>query len=339
MSVINIFGWHSHFGENSRPSAMKAFVEPIKEKHKVKTIPLGKSSYYSFDYNSLKGQPIVFWAMHPHPKLLADSNFNLTWVPMYDDVMWNRASFWKKLPKSLKIIAYSKYISNLTIPLNFRTISVKYFENPNDFKQSDWDNGNNIFYWNRSGLLTEKQLESICISLNAKTLIFRDHLDYYAHKNQKIKLDSKLGDTNVINLDMSSTNKEYMTLLAQCNIFIAPRIFEGIGLTFLEAMASGMVVISPDFPTMNEYITNKRNGLFLPYVKLRRHYNRFVSKLSNRSRIRLPIVPVLPSRYNFNQLANLPLEGIANNARNLHVEGYKRWVNDIPNIVNFILDK
>ena len=339
MPVINIFGWHSHFGENYRPSAMKVFVDPIRQYHKVRTIPLGGSSYNNFDYNSLKEEPIVFFAMHPPAQLLEDNNFNITWVPMYDDVKWNRLSFWKKFPKSTKIIAYSKWISNLTIGLEFKTMRVKYFENPNSSKLASWDNGHNIFYWNRSGLLNKEQLKTMCDTLNAKTLIFRDHLDYYSHKKQKIILKNKIGNTDVINLDMYSNSVEYMEHLYRCNIFIAPRLYEGIGLTFLEAMANGMVVLSPNSPTMNEYIQNNINGVFLPYSELRRHYNRFVTKLSNKSGISFPIISVLPTYYNFNKLINLPLEKIGNNARKTHIEGYRKWVDTIPSIGDFILSE
>ena len=107
-------------------------------------------------------------------------------------------------------------------------------------------------------------------------------------------IKNKIGNTDVINLDMYSNSEEYMDHLSRCNIFIAPRLYEGIGLTFLEAMANGMVVLSPNSPTMNEYIQNNINGVFLPYSELRRHYNRFVTKLSNKSGISLPIISVLP---------------------------------------------
>jgi glycosyltransferase involved in cell wall biosynthesis len=43
-------------------------------------------------------------------------------------------------------------------------------------------------------------------------------------------------------------------------IFIAPRDYEGIGLSFLEAMAMGKAVIAVDNPTMNEYIADGETG-------------------------------------------------------------------------------
>ncbi len=53
---------------------------------------------------------------------------------------------------------------------------------------------------------------------------------------------------------------EYLDMLAAANVFFAPRRAEGIGMSFLEAMAMGLCVVAPRGPTMSEYIENGRNG-------------------------------------------------------------------------------
>ena len=53
---------------------------------------------------------------------------------------------------------------------------------------------------------------------------------------------------------------KYLELLKKSNIYIAPRKIEGIGISFLEAMAMGMVVIAYNNGTMNEYIKHDYNG-------------------------------------------------------------------------------
>lgn len=57
--------------------------------------------------------------------------------------------------------------------------------------------------------------------------------------------------------------------------YIAPRDFEGIGMSFLEAMAMGRCVIAPNNPTMNEYITDGFNGILyeLDNPKINKKYN------------------------------------------------------------------
>src|SRR6202012_2876394 len=39
---------------------------------------------------------------------------------------------------------------------------------------------------------------------------------------------------------------------------------EGVGITFLEAMARGCAVVAYDAPTMNEYIESGKTGVLLP---------------------------------------------------------------------------
>ena len=339
MSIINIFGWHSHFGEDARPSAMKAFVEPLKQYSKVNTIPLGQTSYQNFDYNSILGQPIVFWGMRPNLKLLENSKHNITWVPMYDSLVWNTRAWWKKIPKNLKIIAYSKKIADLSERCGLKTLTVKFYFDPKNFKQVDWEKGNKIFYWNRSGLLTKEQIERLCLQLNAKTIVFRDRLDFYAHYSQSITLGESINETRVVHMEPSIDHKNYIELLSRCNIFVVPRIFEGIGLTFLEAMASGMLILSPNNPTMNEYISHKKNGILLPFKMYRRNYNRMVTKMEKLTKIKLAPISVLPKHFSFQELNKLPLKEIANRARFSSKNGYTQWTKTLPLISNFIEKK
>lgn len=61
-------------------------------------------------------------------------------------------------------------------------------------------------------------------------------------------------------------NKEdYNKLLDAADIFIAPRLYEGIGMAMLDAMNRGLCIVAPDRATMNEYIVDKKTGyLFDP---------------------------------------------------------------------------
>ena len=49
--------------------------------------------------------------------------------------------------------------------------------------------------------------------------------------------------------------------ISSAALYMAPRLHEGIGMSFLEAMAMGRCVIAPDNPTMSEYIEHGKTGL------------------------------------------------------------------------------
>ena len=53
---------------------------------------------------------------------------------------------------------------------------------------------------------------------------------------------------------------EYLSLFEKCNVFIAPRKKEGIGITIVEAISKGMFVVGYNDSTMNEYVSDKKVG-------------------------------------------------------------------------------
>jgi glycosyltransferase involved in cell wall biosynthesis len=60
--------------------------------------------------------------------------------------------------------------------------------------------------------------------------------------------------------DWFETRSEMLEVIKNKAIYVAPREYEGIGMSFLEAMALGKAVVAVDNPTMNEYIKHKENG-------------------------------------------------------------------------------
>lgn len=59
----------------------------------------------------------------------------------------------------------------------------------------------------------------------------------------------------------SADRAAFVNLLERCNIFIAPRLREGIGMAFLEAMSHGLCVVAHNEATANEYIRHGETGL------------------------------------------------------------------------------
>ena len=55
-------------------------------------------------------------------------------------------------------------------------------------------------------------------------------------------------------------DEEYRTLLAEPGVYIAPRFSEGIGMSFLEALAAGKIVVAHKDATMDEAVEDGVNG-------------------------------------------------------------------------------
>lgn len=100
--------------------------------------------------------------------------------------------------------------------------------------------------------------------------------------------------------------RELDDVLRNANVYFAPRLTEGIGQSFLEAMGRGQCVVAADNPTMNEYIVHGVNGILYD--------------------------PQDPSALDFSEVARLGEE-----ARRGLMAGRKRWLETEEALVRFIL--
>lgn len=57
------------------------------------------------------------------------------------------------------------------------------------------------------------------------------------------------------------SKQEMVNCMNGCDLYVSPRLYEGIGMGFLDAMAYGLVPVAFDTPTHNEYISNGYNGI------------------------------------------------------------------------------
>ena len=92
-----------------------------------------------------------------------------------------------------------------------------------------------------------------------KTTLFR-------RPQQGLKYDS-VSDADVKAYGINTDDRpfipkdEYLKLVKEHGVYIAPRPREGIGMSFLEQLAMGKCVIAHDDNTMNEYIENGKSGI------------------------------------------------------------------------------
>ena len=199
---------------------------------------------------------VIFWQNLPSREILENiQNDNLIFVPMYDAVVGAPYdNFWDNL-RGLKIINFSKTLHEKLKKWGFDSIYVQYFPDSQKFIPGK---GDEVFFWQR---ITE-------ISINTITKLFGENDDWKIHIHKVVDPYHQFVQPSeeaeiyfhITYSDWFETREELWDLIKQKGIYIAPREFEGIGLSFLEAMAMGKAVIAVNNPTMNEYIDHGKTG-------------------------------------------------------------------------------
>ena len=113
-----------------------------------------------------------------------------------------------------------------------------------------------VFFWQRREKINTKTIEKV---LNASE-INKLYLHAAPDPENKVPEPSKKWEGKIVNSSWFETKEEMQNYIQKAALYFAPREFEGIGMSFLEAMAAGRCVIAPDNPTMNEYIKNGETG-------------------------------------------------------------------------------
>lgn len=162
------------------------------------------------------------------------------------------------------IINFSKKLHEKLRGCGFDSHYVQYFPKPAEEIQ-DWGDEKALYFWQR--------LTSLNLPLIARVLKNFDFRRLHVHKVldpgetfTPIPADGSDESAFFTRMEVSESNwydtREEMRLdMLRSSVYMAPRPYEGIGMSFLEAMANGRCVVAPDCPTMNEYITDGENGL------------------------------------------------------------------------------
>ncbi len=184
---------------------------------------------------------------------------NIVWFPMYDgEAGKHYASYIPYLKFNLKIFSISKKLCDNLKKAGLNCCYYKYHLKP-VYNLSTNNNSKKVFFWVRTSAVTWDIVKKLLGKNNIEKMIMKMTPD----PNFKPVLPTK-DDINKYNIQIVTDwldKKEYNKLLSSCNIFIAPRHAEGIGMSFIEALSQGMCVIAPNNSTMNEYIIHGKNGL------------------------------------------------------------------------------
>ncbi|WP_375724902.1 glycosyltransferase [Arcobacter sp. KX21116] len=202
------------------------------------------------------------------------NNKNVILIPMFDNDLKIDYSKWSKY-HNYKFINFSKTLFEKLDFLDFKkNLYVQYMPSLDSIKPKILNKENNkpkIFFWQRS-----KEINWILIKkLIDFTQIESIHMHRISPIEEKDDWFEKPSENDIINYNISfshwfDSKEDFFNKVNEFDIFIAPRLFEGIGLAFLEAMSLGKCIVAPNFPTMNEYIKDKQNGFLYDFTNPKR---------------------------------------------------------------------
>jgi glycosyltransferase involved in cell wall biosynthesis len=128
------------------------------------------------------------------------------------------------------------------------------------------------FFWERrpSHEPTLQRVVKLCTELGISSLHLHAAPDFRQGSGQRLtRPEMFVMDGIQVTTSTWFEDRSHLDRVAErAHVFFAPRALEGIGMSFLEAMARGQIVVAPDKPTMNEYIRHRTSGILYDFSNL-----------------------------------------------------------------------
>jgi len=249
------------------------------------------SSSFFIDLLRCIGSVVVFWdnqwngGLFPAPEALKSRNFDIlvVWhgfyyhkpenlkkigcnntiiVPMYDD-SHNIPDRLFLQYKDFRWIAFSKTFQDRLNKIGLESRYFRYFPAQSHFQEPKMDHETHElhgFFWQRNNDITWQHIRKLIEGAPFTSFHLHLAIDPMWYK-AVLPTHEEMRNYNITVSQWFDKKEDYLKTLSGSNVFFAPRLYEGIGMPFLEAMAMGIVVVAPGHPTMNEYIIDGENGL------------------------------------------------------------------------------
>ncbi len=226
---------------------------------------------------------------------------NLIFVPMYDGFVFCRENLSQL--QNIKIINFCEYLHKQSKAFGLESFYIKYYpELQINEKERD-----KLFYWQRRETSLSKLLEYFPSDLNeigCSKVILHSVTDG-GPENFIKPSDEEIKKYNIEITSWFENKSDLLDILDTTKYYIAPRKQEGIGLSYLDAMSRGCVIIAHNDCTMNEYIIDGYNGYLIDFDN--------------------------PKKINFKDY-----ETIRNNSIYEYKKGRENYLNALPQLIQFI---
>lgn len=201
---------------------------------------------------------LVFIQLRPAPRLLrALGHRNVTWVPMRDDLRYELRGVRKLAGSSIKLVNFCREAHTVFQERGQPSLGVTYWPKPQTVPQRTGRVHPRILLWDR-GQVQWPLLKQLIGDQPIDSVVLRLAPDPGRHTQRPS--DEDVRQYRIELVEGWLEHDAYLDLLHDCDVFVAPRWLEGIGMAMLGAMSAGQAVLAPDRPTMNEYVVHSHNG-------------------------------------------------------------------------------
>ena len=178
-------------------------------------------------------------------------------IPMLDESLMRNSGFFR-VGKKIQFLSFSPNLHNFLELSGAKSYPVQYWPEP---KVRPQDKDFNVFFWERTPEHVSIQDVYRWFKNMNPNYTVRRHLD-----PGQVALHPAYSDFNLrakVLDDDWLTHDQYLAILEKAKVFIAPRRWEGIGLSSLEAMTRGIPVVGLASPTLSEYVENGVTGILI----------------------------------------------------------------------------
>ena len=202
---------------------------------------------------------IVILQLHEAFALLSGRHPNVTFAPMYD-AMWRGGAFlWKPHFNRAKVLCFSRALQAEVMRRAPVHAHVQYYPDPAAHRPADTAPGLRGVFWYRRREIPPAAVFALTAGTRFERLTIHDAPDPGHEAPFPAAAPAHVG--RLERTVWTPDGGPFRAAQEAANVFFAARPLEGIGMSFLEAMARGLCVVAPDAPTMNEYISHGVNGL------------------------------------------------------------------------------
>jgi|TARA_R100001015_G_C4634956_1_gene202865 hypothetical protein len=196
----------------------------------------------------------IYWQIFPDLKY--NHPINTVIVPMWDSIWSEKDEFYENY-RQYSFLCFSHALYKKCLEQKLSSKYLKFM--PNGQLENNKESTNNkspsIYFWQRTSEITWTEVKKIIGGNKVKKVVICNAVDPGFEFIKPCHEDIKKYNIEIVS--WSESYSSFQNILKNIDIYIAPRKFEGIGFSFLEAIKLGCTIICNNQSTMNEYVDDK----------------------------------------------------------------------------------